>query len=238
MIYSYLFTLTQLPNFILFDIYVTVTCLTFIITPIRCLPNPQLISALVWHSFVRAFANYNFHVSCFIYHPTHLSMLLLFFLQYTAFLQPAETSEDLANVLSSGFLFHQDSKILLAEKFINAEFLILFPKYDFVMKAELTTILQDLNKKWQTPMSYGFFNQFQDEFVQFQSRLDASEDCQWDASSWTRSLEISFRNLTVSDYFRQPGAPFAKPPRSPCCSSRLSGRYWSLRKRSLDGKLQ
>ena len=56
-----------------------------------------------------------------------------------------------AEVLASGIMFHEESKILLAEKFSNIEFLVPFPKYTFEVKTRIVKRLQTLADMWATP---------------------------------------------------------------------------------------
>ena len=62
-----------------------------------------------------------------------------------------EATDDYDDFLRSGIIFHQESKILLAEKFVNVEFLLPFPKYNFEWKAEIAKLLSKLGDKWKIP---------------------------------------------------------------------------------------
>ena len=53
--------------------------------------------------------------------------------------------------LPKGILFHKESQILLAEKFVNVEFLVPFPQYDFVMKQQIEDMLEKLATMWTEP---------------------------------------------------------------------------------------
>ena len=53
--------------------------------------------------------------------------------------------------LDKGILFHKESQILLAEKFVNVEFLVPFPQYDFVMKQQIEDMLEKLATMWTQP---------------------------------------------------------------------------------------
>ena len=66
-------------------------------------------------------------------------------------LHMGRTSASYDDVLSSGIIFHKESKILLAEKFVNVQFLIPFPKYNFTMKTAMRNYLNKLSEKWRTP---------------------------------------------------------------------------------------
>ena len=67
------------------------------------------------------------------------------------FLQIGSTLASYDDVLSSGIIFHKDSKIILAEKFVNVQFLLPFPKYNFTMKSTMRNYLSKLSEKWRTP---------------------------------------------------------------------------------------
>ena len=66
-------------------------------------------------------------------------------------LQIGRTLASYDDVLSSGIIFHKESKIILAEKFVNVQFLIHFPKYNFTMKTTMRYYLNKLSEKWRTP---------------------------------------------------------------------------------------
>ena len=53
--------------------------------------------------------------------------------------------------LTKGILFHKESQILLAKKFVNVEFLVPFPQYDFVMKQQIEDVLAKLATMWTEP---------------------------------------------------------------------------------------
>ena len=67
------------------------------------------------------------------------------------FLQIGSTLASYDDVLSSGIIFHKESKIILAEKFVNVQFLLPFPKYNFTMKSTMRNYLSKLSEKWRTP---------------------------------------------------------------------------------------
>ena len=67
------------------------------------------------------------------------------------FLQIGSTLASYDDVLSSGIIFHKESKIILAEKFVNVQFLIPFPKYNFTLKTAMRKYLVKLSEKWRTP---------------------------------------------------------------------------------------
>ena len=60
-----------------------------------------------------------------------------------------ETTE--YDALKKGILFHKESKILLAEKFVNVQFLVPFPKYNFTMKTQVEDMLAKLAEMWSQP---------------------------------------------------------------------------------------
>ena len=51
----------------------------------------------------------------------------------------------------NGIIFHEDSKILLGEKFVNVEFLVPFPRHNFTLKTEIGVQLQILEDMWKLP---------------------------------------------------------------------------------------
>ena len=53
--------------------------------------------------------------------------------------------------LKKGIIFHEDKKILLAEKFINIQFLLPFPQFDIFIKDELRNITNTLHSMWKMP---------------------------------------------------------------------------------------
>ena len=77
-------------------------------------------------------------------HEGTMQLLLLF-------LQIGSTLTTYDDVLSSGIIFHKESKIILAEKFVNVQFLLPFPKYNFTMKSTVRNYLSKLSEKWRTP---------------------------------------------------------------------------------------
>ena len=60
-----------------------------------------------------------------------------------------ETTE--YDALNKGILFHKESKILFAEKFVNVQFLVPFPKYNFTMKTQVEDMLAKLAEMWSQP---------------------------------------------------------------------------------------
>ena len=55
------------------------------------------------------------------------------------------------DVLKKGILFTEDSKIIIAEKFIPVQFLVPFPLYNFSFKMEIKDMLAELNNMWKLP---------------------------------------------------------------------------------------
>ena len=74
------------------------------------------------------------------------AIIILGFL-YLIKISQASEYED---ALKTGIIFHKDSQILLAEKFINAEFLVPFPKYSFTIQDNVTQLLSVLSTKWKS----------------------------------------------------------------------------------------
>ena len=72
------------------------------------------------------------------------TLIVLVFLANTSY---ASEYED---ALKTGIIFHKDSQILLAEKFINAEFLVPFPSYNFTIQDNVTQLLSILSTKWKS----------------------------------------------------------------------------------------
>ena len=75
-----------------------------------------------------------------------LTIILNLVLFGPTFDTPINTEADLAQ----GIIFHKEGKILITEKFINAEFLVTFPCYNFTIRQQVETLLHELSKKWIT----------------------------------------------------------------------------------------
>ena len=60
----------------------------------------------------------------------------------------SENSES-PDYLLKGIVFHQSSKIILAEKFVNVEFLLPFPEYNFTTRKSIHEMLQTLTNMWK-----------------------------------------------------------------------------------------
>ena len=63
---------------------------------------------------------------------------------------PINTEEALA----PGKIFHKEEKIVITEKFINAEFLVPFPRYNFTLRHQKETLLHELSTKWITQSAF------------------------------------------------------------------------------------
>ena len=61
----------------------------------------------------------------------------------------SETTENEA--LSKRVIFYKESQILLAEKFVNVQFLVPFPKYNFTMRKQVKDMLTKLAEMWSQP---------------------------------------------------------------------------------------
>ena len=76
----------------------------------------------------------------------HLIIILIIF-----YLIPPSACSQIPEYLSRGIIFNEESKILLAEKFINVEFLLPFPQYNFTSRNEIKEMLQVLKSMWEHP---------------------------------------------------------------------------------------
>ena len=77
-----------------------------------------------------------------------LTLVLNLVLFGPTFETPINTEEAL-----TGLIFHKEGKILITEKFINAEFLVPFPRYNLTVR-QVDTILLELSKKWITQSEF------------------------------------------------------------------------------------
>ena len=59
--------------------------------------------------------------------------------------------QDSGAVLENGIIFNHVTKILLAEKFINVDFLVPFPRFEMDLRAELRTYIDKLGQLWTSP---------------------------------------------------------------------------------------
>ena len=53
--------------------------------------------------------------------------------------------------LERGVFFHEETKILFAEKFVNAHFLVPYPKFDIQLTESLDKVAKELQNMWQMP---------------------------------------------------------------------------------------
>ena len=74
-------------------------------------------------------------------------MLLKFVVNLVLFWPTFETPINTEEALAQGIIFHKEGKILITEKFINAEFLGLFPRYNFTVRQQVETPLHELSTK-------------------------------------------------------------------------------------------
>ena len=84
------------------------------------------------------------------------SLLLLItcsLLQHSCCVSTSELheSDEHHDLLAKGILFHEETKSLLAEKFINVEFLVPYPRYRFSVREELSPLHSNLSKMWEMP---------------------------------------------------------------------------------------
>ena len=71
---------------------------------------------------------------------------------------PLTSYDDTDGALKKGIIFHESKKILLAEKFINNQFLLPFPTFDMSIKSELETLTNTLASMWQMPSYFCYLN--------------------------------------------------------------------------------
>ena len=84
---------------------------------------------------------------------TLLTLTLITLTQAPLFTNATDYEHEFDAVLKRGILFNEESKILLAEKFIPVQFLVSFPSYNFTLKPELITMLDKQNHMWSLPSS-------------------------------------------------------------------------------------
>ena len=73
-------------------------------------------------------------------------------IQFLIFALPIiSKASEIPEYLSRGVIFNEESKILLAEKFINVEFLLPFPTYNFSSRADMKKLLTTLKSIWKAP---------------------------------------------------------------------------------------
>ena len=84
---------------------------------------------------------------------------LFLFLPYLAITRsPIAAFDDSDGPLKKGIIFHENKKILLAEKFINVEFLLPFPQFAVSIKSDLAHLLTILDSMWDMPIFNCYLN--------------------------------------------------------------------------------
>ena len=81
-------------------------------------------------------------------------MLLTIVLNLLPFGPTFETPINTEAALDKGIIFNKEGKILITEKFINVEFLVPFPRYNFTIRQQVETLLNELSKKWITQSEF------------------------------------------------------------------------------------
>ena len=81
-------------------------------------------------------------------------MLLTLLLNLVLFGPTFETPIYAEEALAQGIIFHKEGKFPITEKFINAEFLVPFPRYNFTVRQQVETLLLELSKKWITQSEF------------------------------------------------------------------------------------
>ena len=71
---------------------------------------------------------------------------------------PISAFDDSGGPLKKGIIFHENKKVLVAEKFINVEFLLPFPKFAVYIKSDLEHILSVLATMWDMPTFNCYLN--------------------------------------------------------------------------------
>ena len=82
-----------------------------------------------------------------------MKLATLFLKLILMYIHTAGSSEErnFDDVLEKGIIFNEETKILLAEKFVPVQFMVPFPSYNFSLKPELNTLLRRLNDMWKLP---------------------------------------------------------------------------------------
>ena len=65
-----------------------------------------------------------------------------------------ETAINTEEALAQGIIFHKKGKFFITEKFINAEFLVRFPRYNLTVRHQVETLLHELSMKWITQSEF------------------------------------------------------------------------------------
>ena len=73
-------------------------------------------------------------------------------------LSPICSFDDSDGPLKKGIIFQENKKILVAEKFINVEFLLPFPKFAVYIKSDLEHLLSALTTMWDMPTFISYLN--------------------------------------------------------------------------------
>ena len=81
-------------------------------------------------------------------------MLLTIVFNLVLFGPTFETPINTEAAVAQGIIFHKDGKILITEKFINVEFLVPFPRYNFTKRQQVETLLNELSQKWITKSEF------------------------------------------------------------------------------------
>ena len=81
-------------------------------------------------------------------------MLLTIVINLILFGPTFETPINTEEALAQGIIFHKKGKIPITEKFINAEFLVPFPRYNFTVRHQVETLLHELSTKWVTQSAF------------------------------------------------------------------------------------
>ena len=81
-------------------------------------------------------------------------MLLTIVLNFVLFGPLFETPINTEAALAQGIIFHKEGKILITEKFINVEFLVPFPRYNFTIRQQVENLLNELSQKWITKSEF------------------------------------------------------------------------------------
>ena len=105
----------------------------------------------------------------------------------TANVEVIDTPDDL---LANGVLFNEDTKILLAEKFINVEFFVPFPTFNLSLHPSFYNVTKDLSKFWSTKSVFCDL----DFSTNFQSN-DSSFTVDWLLRQVERETEVAHVEL-------------------------------------------
>ena len=100
--------------------------------------------------------------------------------------------------LTKGIIFHKEPQILLAEKFVNVEFLLPFPQYDFVMKQQIEDMLAKLATMWTEPSIMCPVN-FSESF----NSSNKPFNLDWMLSKITNETKSAERSETYAQCYRE-----------------------------------